>query len=150
MTPPATAWPAAAAQQRLRTASQRLRLAATYSSRGALHPPRLASTRPLGAPAPLRYGRRMPDDVQKLRETLATLHTEVDAAEARDPEVRVMLASALQLLAAKLLAHESGDPLPPGPEPADLAEAAQQFEVEHPTVAATLRSVVESLSRMGI
>ncbi len=92
----------------------------------------------------------MTDDVQKLRETLATLHTEVDAAEARDPEVRVMLAGALQLLAAKLLAHEAGDPLPAGPEPADLAEAAQQFEVEHPTVAATLRSVVESLSRMGI
>jgi len=96
----------------------------------------------------------MTDDVQKLRETLATLHTEVDAAGTRDPEVRALLIAAVQQIATRLDAHASGAPAPaPTPAPGeaqDLAEVARHFEVEHPTVAATLRGILESLSRMGI
>jgi hypothetical protein len=91
----------------------------------------------------------MTDDLHKLRETLATLHAEVDAAETRNPEVRTLLVDALQQIADKLRAHEAGTPTEPA-NTGELAEVARQFEVEHPTVAATLRGVVESLSRMGI
>lgn len=90
----------------------------------------------------------MTDDVEKLRETLATLHTEVDAAGTRDPEVRALLIATIHQLAARLQAHESGQPAPADAQ--DLAEVARHFEVEHPTVAATLRGLVESLTRMGI
>lgn len=97
----------------------------------------------------------MIEDVQKLRETLAALHAELDTVESRDPEVRRMLAGALQDIADKL---QSRDATPPAPAPApdasvstgQLAESARQLEVEHPTLAATLRGVVEALTRMGI
>lgn len=94
----------------------------------------------------------MTDDVQKLRQTLATLATEVDAAETRDPEVRALLINTLQHIATKLQAHESGQLAsdPTDNQPTDLAEAARQLEVEHPTLAATLRGLLESLTRMGI
>jgi len=91
----------------------------------------------------------MSEDVDKLRETLATLPTELDSIETRDPEVRDLLAGTLKEIADKLSAREAGVPLE-APLSPELAEAARQFEVEHPTLAATLRGVVESLSRMGI
>lgn len=100
----------------------------------------------------------MTDEVQKLRETITSLHAELDTVEARDPEVRRLLASALQDIADKLSARQTGAaPLvspEPGPEASattgQLAESARQFEVDHPTMAATLRGVVEALTRMGI
>lgn len=97
----------------------------------------------------------MIEDVQKLRETLAALSAELDTVESSDPEVRRMLAVALQDIVEKLQARDS-DPLPVA-QPLDtsvstsqLAETARLLEVEHPTFAATLRGVVEALSRMGI
>lgn len=98
----------------------------------------------------------MNDEIQRLRETLATLHAELDTVETRDPEVRRMLSGALQEIADKLLARESGAPaISSEPAPAvadgnDLAETARQLEVDHPTLSATLRSLLEGLSRMGI
>lgn len=97
----------------------------------------------------------MHDDVQKLRETLATLHAELGTVESGDPEVRTMLISTLEDIAAKLDASAGATPaeLPATPEPfstSELAEAARQFEVEHPTLAATLRSFIEGLARAGI
>jgi hypothetical protein len=94
----------------------------------------------------------MLEEVNKLRETLATLHAELATVEAHDPEVRNMLAGALQDIADKLSAREAGLPIEPpnASAGAELAETARQFEVDHPTLAATLRSLVESLSRMGI
>lgn len=95
-------------------------------------------------------------EIQRLRETLATLHAELDTVESQNPEVRRMLSGALQEIADKLLAHETGTPLPPiDPIAAtatnnQLAETARQLEVDHPTLTATLRSVLEGLSRMGI
>lgn len=95
----------------------------------------------------------MHHDVQKLRETVAALHQELPAVESTDPEVRALLVSALQDIASKLDARAGGD-LAPATEPAgsggQLAAAAQQLETDHPTLAATLRSLVEGLSRMGI
>lgn len=97
----------------------------------------------------------MHDDVQKLRETLATLHAELGTVESGDPEVRAMLVATLEDIAAKLDASAGATPtgLPAVPEPfstSELAEAARQFEVEHPTLAATLRSFIEGLARAGI
>jgi len=97
----------------------------------------------------------MTEDVQKLRETLAALHAELDTVESRDPEVRRMLAGALQDIAEKLQSRDA-EPTAPVPTPdaslstGQLAESARQLEVEHPTLAATLRGVVEALTRMGI
>jgi len=95
----------------------------------------------------------MTEDVQKLRETLAALHAELDTVESRDPEVRHMLAGALQDIAEKLQSRDA-EPTAPAPDASlstgQLAESARQLEVEHPTLAATLRGVVEALTRMGI
>lgn len=99
----------------------------------------------------------MQDDVQRLRETLATLHAELDTVESADPAVRELLVAALQDIAAKL--DRAAATLPAEPVPADagtgatseqLAATARLFEVEHPTLAATLRSVVDALARAGI
>ena len=97
----------------------------------------------------------MIDDVQKLRETLAALSAELDSVQSSDPEVRRMLASALQDIAEKLQDRD-GNLLPVAQPPdtsistGQLVETARILEVEHPTFAATLRGVVEALSRMGI
>ena len=97
----------------------------------------------------------MLEDVQKLRETLAALHAELGTVESGDPEVRRMLAGALQDIAAKLQSRDATPPLAAPPPEASvsagqLAESARILEVEHPTLAATLRGVVEALSRMDI
>lgn len=103
----------------------------------------------------------MHDEVQKLRETLATLHAELGAVESGDPEVRGMLVSALRDITAKLEARGAApaaavaptgasEPAISGPVNEELAEAARFFEVEHPTLAATVRSVIEALARAGI
>ena len=99
----------------------------------------------------------MPEDVQKLRETLAALHAELGTVESADPEVRRMLAGALQDIAAKLRSRDGTPPAAatdPTPDASvstgQLAESARILEVEHPTLAATLRGVVEALTRMGI
>ncbi len=92
----------------------------------------------------------MTEDLDKLRGTLATLHAELDRVEARDPEVRNVLVAALRDIADKLSAREAGLPGEPLGAGAELAETARQFEVDHPTLAATLRGLLESLARMGI
>ena len=95
----------------------------------------------------------MTEDVQKLRETLAALSAELDTVQSSDPEVRRMLAVTLQDIAEKLQPRD-GDlvvqPLETSVSTGQLAETARLLEVEHPTFAATLRGVVEALSRMGI
>ena len=102
-----------------------------------------------GAPPYPRFV--MHDEVQKLRETLATLHAELGAVESGDPEVRRMLVSALQDITAKLDAHETAsEPVLTGSVNEQLAETARIFEVEHPTLAATVRSVIDALARAGI
>ena len=102
-----------------------------------------------GAPPYPRFV--MHDEVQKLRETLATLHAELGAVESGDPEVRRMLVSALRDIAAKLDASDAAsEPMLAGPVTEQLAESARIFEVEHPTLAATVRSVIEALARAGI
>lgn len=94
----------------------------------------------------------MNDDIQKLRDTLARLQADVDAAETRDPEVRAMLDGALVRISTKLQAHEAGEAVAATTVEAgdDLNVVAQKFEAEHPTVAATLRSVVDALAAAGI
>lgn len=94
----------------------------------------------------------MTEDMQKLRDTLARLQAELDTADTRDPEVRARLAQALQRAAEKLEERSSGAALAATTPTAtdDLTEMAQKFEADHPTLAATLRGVVDSLASMGI
>jgi phytoene/squalene synthetase len=93
----------------------------------------------------------MHDEIQKLRATITELQAELEGVESRDPEVRRLLATALQDITAKLHAAEAGDPpAAPAPAPEEFAETARRLEVDHPTLAATLRGVVEALTRMGI
>ena len=93
------------------------------------------------------------DDVDRLRETLATLNAELDAVESGDPEVRAMLVSALKDIADKLDSRviPLGTTVPAEPFSTEqLSEAARLFEVDHPTLAATVRSIVDALARAGI
>ena len=96
--------------------------------------------------------RTMTEDMQKLRDTLARLQADLDTADTRDPEVRARLAQALQRAAEKLEERSSGAALAAATPTAteDLTEMAQKFEADHPTLAATLRGVVDSLASMGI
>ena len=68
------------------------------------------------------------DEVQKLRETLTTLHAELGTVESGDPEVRAMLISALEDIATKLEARaDTTADTTIVPEPVattELAEAA--------------------------
>nr|WP_263430322.1 DUF4404 family protein [Nannocystis pusilla] len=93
----------------------------------------------------------------RLRQTLAHLHQELETVSTADPEVRGMLSQTLREIADRLEAH-AGDELA-AQSPAALVSAetvemlrasARQFEVEHPQVATAIVSVVDALARMGI
>lgn len=92
----------------------------------------------------------------QLRQTLTDLHQELDQVSTRDPEVRTLLRHALREIADKLEAQASepaGEvPMPVASvEQVDLMRAtAAELEARNPTLATTLRSVVDALSRMGI
>jgi hypothetical protein len=96
----------------------------------------------------------MTEDTRELRDTLARLQAELETAETGEPEARARLAQALQRAAERLQAHTSGAPVAvAAAAPStrdDLTEMAQKFEADHPTLAATLRGVIDSLASMGI
>lgn len=93
----------------------------------------------------------MIEDIEKLRATLARLQADVDSVETRDPEVRVMLSAALRRISDKLQGHPpEAEPATAPPDTSDLTLAAQKFEAEHPTLAATVRGVVDSLTTFGL
>jgi hypothetical protein len=91
-------------------------------------------------------------DRTELRSALATLHADLGRESAVDAESRTLL---LQLLADidRLLSQ-------PAPKAASAAPAAGQLdrlrdmeaelEAKHPVLAATIREVIDMLTRMGL
>ncbi|MBI3465221.1 MAG: DUF4404 family protein [Planctomycetes bacterium] len=94
----------------------------------------------------------MSDAVQNLRDTLNQLHQQLEAAPDIDPEMRALLAVTVQDIHARLEggADTESDSEPPESIPDRLSEAIGHFEGSHPTLAGTLGSIIDALSRMGI
>jgi hypothetical protein len=94
----------------------------------------------------------MSDAAQNLRDTLNQLHRQLEAAPDIDPEMRALLAATVQDIHAKLEgdAITESDDEPPESIPDRLSEAISHFEGSHPTLAGTLGSIIDALSRMGI
>ena len=84
-----------------------------------------------------------------LQRTLSDLHRELAAAERLAPQDRAMLQSALQDIQRALQGAAPG--AEPSERPGDALEgAAVRLEAGHPGLAATLRSVIDALSKAGI
>lgn len=93
----------------------------------------------------------MSEKSRALRATLDELHEQLASVETRDPEVRALLARALDDLRAALDAtagHQAGRPEEGLTE--RFEEAAAYFEEEHPMLAGTVRRLIDMLSQMGI
>ncbi len=86
----------------------------------------------------------------QLREHLERLHTELEETDSVDDEARRLLAEVMQDIRAIL--DRSGDaPASSSQSIADrLVEATQRFEESHPTLAATVGRVADTLSHLGI
>ncbi len=86
----------------------------------------------------------------QLREHLERLHTELEETDSVDDEARRLLAEVMQDIRA-VLDRSDEAPASSGPSLADrLAEATQRFEESHPTLAATIGRVADTLSNLGI
>jgi hypothetical protein len=84
-----------------------------------------------------------------LQQTLRDLHRELGAAERLAPEDRAMLESALAEIQRALQSAPS--PAGAAPAPGDALEgAAVRLEAGHPGLAATVRSLIDALSKAGI
>ena len=84
-----------------------------------------------------------------LQQTLRELHRELGAAERLAPEDRAMLETVLGDIQRAL---QSSEPVSVAAEaPGDALEgAAVRLEAGHPGLAATVRSVIDALSKAGI
>ena len=95
---------------------------------------------------------------EELRQTLSELHHELDGVSTADPEVRALLLRTLGDIAERLEAQERETALAvptssslASVETVDMLRAsARQFEVDHPTLATSIQSLVDALARMGI
>jgi hypothetical protein len=95
----------------------------------------------------------MSDAGQNLRDTLNQLHRQLEATPDIDPEMRTLLAVTVQDIHAKLQGglERAGEAEPAAESiPDRLGEAIRHFEGSHPTLAGTLGSIIDALSRMGI
>jgi hypothetical protein len=87
-------------------------------------------------------------DQDKLRRQIAQLHDELDQARLNNPHAREHL--------SEILPHIKRATDQPQPAVADaslsqrLENAAVQFEVDHPTLAASARRLIELLNEAGI
>ena len=108
---------------------------------------------------------------QKLEQTLNQLHEQLSEADALDPEVadklrhalseirevlidKAIEAKAMEAKAGEATAVESSADVPSSSEPASTTEtldaAAVHFSETHPTLADTLRRLIDVLAQMGI
>jgi hypothetical protein len=85
-----------------------------------------------------------------LKEHLKTLHQELTTADVVDEESQLLLEK-IQDDVRFLLGHKGDEPVPHHATVKDrLAEAARHFDTSHPALAATIRTVVNTLNNMGI
>lgn len=87
---------------------------------------------------------------RQLRDRLERLHSELADTDEVDPASRELLASVLRDI--QQLLDASGEERPQEPQglAERLREATRQFEESHPTLAAAVGRVVDTLSNMGI
>ena len=86
----------------------------------------------------------------QLREHLERLHTELEETDSVDDEARRLLVEVMRDIRA-VLDRSDGEPASSNPSLADrLAEATQRFEESHPTLAAMVGRVADTLSNLGI
>lgn len=96
---------------------------------------------------------------EKLQQTLDELHAQLDEAESVDAELAAQLRSAAADI-TRTLEKQSAEEAPEKaeeaasedstPSPDMLEEAAVEFEQSHPTIAGTIRRVIDMLAQMGI
>jgi len=85
-----------------------------------------------------------------LKEHLKNLHQELKTVDAVDEDSQRLLEE-IHDDVQTLLAHKSGEPmLEHGTIKERLAESARHFNASHPSLAATIRTVVNTLNNMGI
>jgi uncharacterized membrane protein len=95
-------------------------------------------------------------DREKLQQTLAELHSQLDEAESLDADLAAQLRTVAgeieQTLEKQQAAGPASDPSEPAPASAPelLEEAAVEFEQSHPTIAGTVRRLIDVLAQMGI
>jgi hypothetical protein len=95
-------------------------------------------------------------DPYALREQLAKLHEELGKVQHVDPHSNQLLAEIMQDI--KRLMEQPAATLPPGASsarayaslPERLERIAVQFEVDHPTLAASSRRLVDLLGKVGL
>jgi hypothetical protein len=97
-------------------------------------------------------------DREKLQQTLAELHAQLDEADSLDADLEAQLRDAASGIERALDKRHAGDLAEstepdvqqPASTPELLEEAAVQFEQEHPTLAGTVRRLIDMLAQMGI
>ena len=106
-------------------------------------------------------------DTERLRHTLEQLHQQLDQAESLDPEVAAQLEATINDLRATLARRAEAERAELENPPAEtareeddetdehslayrLGEAEQYFESSHPTLANTVKRLVDILAQMGI
>ena len=95
----------------------------------------------------------MTEQIEKLKATLAQLHTELEQIEGAGPEGRELLRGVLTDIQAALEAPSGGPQTTPAEQASirdRLTAAAQQFEESHPTLSGMVGSLIDALGRMGV
>jgi hypothetical protein len=88
---------------------------------------------------------------EKMRERLAQLHAELSEAHSQDPDSRQSLGQVLPDVRRAIDGVATdGDPQADSTLPERLERVAVQFEADHPTVARSLRRLVDLLGEVGI
>ncbi|HZZ29713.1 MAG TPA: DUF4404 family protein [Pirellulales bacterium] len=83
----------------------------------------------------------------RLKTTLEQLHQQLAEIDALDPAARAELTAALQEIQQAL----QNKTLPPAkPLMRRLGEAARHFEENHPALAGSIKSLIDTLGRSGI
>lgn len=95
-------------------------------------------------------------DREKLQQTLAELHSQLDEAESLDADLAAQLRAVASEIEQTLEKRQAAGPAtgssetPPPSTPELLEEAAVEFEQSHPTIAGTVRRLIDVLAQMGI
>ena len=91
----------------------------------------------------------MPTDQQQLRATLDQLHQQLQDVDNLDQQVREQLATAMADIQGALSAKRN-DVRADSNLSGRLSDTTLHFEETHPTLAGTVRSIIDTLARMGI
>jgi hypothetical protein len=87
-------------------------------------------------------------DPQTLRDHLAQLHEELRTAPRADPGSTRLLGELMEDIKGLMARTEAGDP--DSSLPGRLEKIAVLFEVDHPTLAASSRRLVDMLGKVGL